>query len=69
MDHPEPCQTASNFFHINLGASTAEKESDFKGLPSERYTLQIWESIFQVIEAEFSMKPMLSPEGINMEKG
>ena len=52
-----------------MGASTAANPPGFEGIITERYTLQIWESIFQIVEAKARNNPMLSPEVINKANG
>ena len=68
MAPPEPFIPESAFYQPILGSSNAAIASSLQGLPIERYTLQRWASIFQVIEAQESKNSMLYPEGIRRSK-
>ena len=69
MAKTSPRLPISDFFQPNLGAFKTSNASVFEGILMQRYYLQRWASIFQVIEAEASKNPMMSPEGIRRAKG
>ena len=60
---------ASALYQPSLGSSSAEKASYFQGIPTKRYNLRRWASIFQVIEADASQKIIFYPEGMKNSKG
>ena len=57
------------FYQPSLSGATASKVKNFEGIPLSSYILEIWGKIFQVLDAEDQQTPMLSPEGIKIEKG
>ena len=69
MDPPAPCLPTSKFFHPVMGDISATKYPGFEGIFMVSYSLEIWESIFQVLKAKALQTPILSPEGAKVENG